>query len=516
MTSSRARWLALTAALLGWMFDGLEMGLFPLVGQNALWELLKADERLAADRERTDPTGGLVGGAVAVPAKVALDKEVGAWFGVIGAGFLMGAATGGVLFGWLGDRIGRVRAMTLSVLVYAGCSGACAFAADQWQVAGLRFAGSLGMGGEWALGVALVMEMWPGASRAWLAGVIGAFGNLGYCLLALVALGLNRVGGGIGDWLQSLGLGADTVAYFTRNGNWRLLMAVGALPAILTLFIRLFVPESEKWAAEKRSGTVSHWRGTDLLAVLLGAAVGAGVLTLWVMPLDLWVRIVGTLAGVAGITVCYLFPTRQYFLRAGLPAAERKHLFGRMLLAAGLSGVPLVATWGGFMWVYNLVGQLTKDPDAKPWTQVSSAFGAAVGSFLAALLGDRIGRKWAYALLCVLSASSLFGFYSTFKVFDVWFVLAVGVVGAVTAAFYGWLPLYLPELFPTRVRATGQGFGYNFGRVLAAVGSLQTVALLAAFEGDYAKACSVAAGVYVLGLVLVLFAPETKGKPLPQ
>ena len=96
------------------------------------------------------------------------------------------------------------------------------------------------------------------------------------------------------------------------------------------------------------------------------------------------------------------------------------------------------------------------------------------------------------------------------------FVLWAGVTGAVTASFYGWLPLYLPELFPTKVRATGQGFGFNFGRILAAVGHLQTGNLLTAFGNDYAKACSVAAGVYVVGLVLIAFAPETKGKPLPE
>ncbi len=517
MNSSRARWLALVAALLGWMFDGLEMGLFPLVGQNALRELLQTEERFATERQATDPTGGLVGGVVAAPARAALETELGAWFGVINAGFLIGAATGGVLFGWLGDRIGRVRAMTLSVLVYAGCSGLCGFSAAPWQLAGLRFAGALGMGGEWALGVALVMEMWPGARRAWLAGLIGAFGNLGYCLLAAVALSLNRVGAGIGEWLTSVGLSGEVVAYFTRNGNWRLLMAVGALPAVLTLFIRLFVPESEKWTSEKKAGAVNHWRSADLLAVLLGAGVGAGVLTLWVVPLDLWLRIVGTLVGVGVITVCYLFPTRQYLVRANLPTAERRHLIGRMLLAAGLSGVPLLATWGGVMWVYNLVGNLAPtDADAKPLTQASSAFGAAVGCVLAAVLGDRIGRKWAYALLCVLSGVALYSFYAFHPPFGWGFVAAVGGVGLITAAFYGWLPLYLPELFPTKMRATGQGFGFNFGRILASIGSLQTLALLRAFDGDYAKACSVAAGVYVLGLLLILFAPETKGKPLPE
>lgn len=512
MISARARWLALIAALLGWMFDGLEMGLFPLVGRPALRELMTTD----------------------TTASPQLESAVGAWFSVINAGFLIGAATGGVLFGWLGDRIGRVRAMTLSVLLYAGCSGACGFAAAPWQLATLRFAGALGMGGEWALGVALVMEMWPGASRAWLAGWIGAFGNLGYCLLAFIALGLNRVGGGIGEWLTSVGVGADIVAYFTRNGNWRLLMAVGALPAVLTLLIRLFVPESEKWTAEKNSGAASHWRGTDLLAVLVGAVIGAGVLSLWVVktegdqPLPLWVRIVGTLVGVAFITVCYLFPSWRYFVRANLPREQRTHLLGRMLLAAGLSGIPLLATWGGVMWVYNLVdvhvkaghfdlGTSFNGDDARPLTQVSSAFGAAVGCMAAALLGGVIGRKWAYGILCVLSGATLYSFYAFYPAFFDWgFVLAAGGVGLITAAFYGWLPLYLPELFPTRVRAMGQGFGFNFGRVLASVGSLQTGALLGAFDGDYAKACSVAAGVYVLGLVLVLFAPETKGKPLPE
>ena len=146
MTSStvsrRGRLLALFAALLGWMFDGMEMGLFPLVARSALPELMGegTSEVLVANR-----------------------------YGVITAGFLVGAATGGVLFGWLGDKIGRVRAMMLSVFVYSICSGLSAFSAEVWQLAVLRFLGALGMGGEWALGVALVMEVWPNASRAWLA-----------------------------------------------------------------------------------------------------------------------------------------------------------------------------------------------------------------------------------------------------------------------------------------------------------------------------------------------------------
>src|SRR5256886_15567978 len=139
-TSTFGKWMALTSALLGWMFDGLEMGLFPLVARPALRDLLSNPD----------------------------ESDVGKWFNVITASFLIGAATGGVLFGWLGDRIGRVRAMTLSVLAYALFTGVCGFASSPEQITALRFIAALGMGGEWSLGVALVMEVWPDRSRAFL------------------------------------------------------------------------------------------------------------------------------------------------------------------------------------------------------------------------------------------------------------------------------------------------------------------------------------------------------------
>jgi MFS family permease len=484
------RWLALVAALLGWMFDGLEMGLFPLVGRPALRELLAAGTS---------------------------EDVVGRWYGVITAGFLVGAATGGVLFGWLGDKLGRVRALTLSVIVYAGCSGLCTFVAAPWQFAGLRFAGALGMGGEWALGVALVMELWPNTSRAWLAGWIGAFGNLGYFVVGGVALGLNRVGGELSRWLASAGLSDDWVAQLTANGNWRLLMLVGALPAVLTLFIRLFVPESGRWVREKEAGSASHWSGYDLLAVLAGAAVAGGVIAVWLPGVDVrWeFRLPVTVLGLIGVTLGYLYPARQYLSRA-TGVSERRHVLRRMLLGAGLSAVPLLATWGGFMWVYPWVQKLTDDKNAAPLTQVSSSLGAAAGCIVGALLGGRLGRRPVYAGLCVLSLAMLLGLFNLNDRYGWEFVLWAGLTGAATASFYGWLPLYLPELFPTKVRATGQGFGFNFGRILAAIGALQTGNLLNSFGNDYAKACSVAAAVYVLGLMLIALAPETKGKPLPE
>src|SRR5207244_2257815 len=127
----RAQFMVLTAAFLGWMFDGLEMGLFPLVARPALRELMGADAA----------------------------TNIGDWQGIITAVFLVGAALGGLLFGWLGDRLGRVRAMIWSVFTYAIFSGLCGFAESPWQLAALRFIAALGMGGEWSLGVALVMEI---------------------------------------------------------------------------------------------------------------------------------------------------------------------------------------------------------------------------------------------------------------------------------------------------------------------------------------------------------------------
>ena len=493
--TTRGRNLALLAALLGWMFDGMEMGLFPLVGKDALRELL----------------GSAAG-----------QKQVDSWYGIILACFLVGAATGGVLFGWLGDKIGRVRAMTVSVLLYSLCSGASAASQTAEQLAVLRFLGALGMGGEWALGVALVMELWPNASRAWLAGWIGAFGNLGYLICGGIALGLNHTAPGqLYGWLSGVGLPDGWAAALTANRNWRLLMFVGAVPALLTLLIRLFVPESEKWTKERDAGKASHWAERDLIGVLIGCAAALGVIYLWALEpgrLDPWLRVLGSAVGLVVVILGYLYPARGYLARCGLTVAAQRATLGRMLLAAGISGVPLLGTWAGLMWMYLWVSKLPGGDvaDAKPLMQMTSSVGAAIGCLVGAVLGGLWGRRPVYAGLCVLSLVSMVAFYRLNDKYDEVFVLSAGLLGMISASFYGWLPLYLPELFPTAVRATGQGFGFNFGRILAAAGSLQMTNLLHAFNDDYSQACAVVAGVYVAGLVLIALAPETKGKPLPE
>ncbi|MCS6864376.1 MAG: MFS transporter [Gemmataceae bacterium] len=495
VVSSRGRQLALIAALLGWMFDGMEMGLFPLVGKDALRELLGQD---------------------------AAQNRLDLWYGIVLACFLVGAATGGVLFGWLGDKLGRVRAMTLSILTYSLCSGLSAASQSPEQLAILRFLGALGMGGEWALGVALVMELWPGASRALMAGLIGAFGNLGYLICGGIALGLNHTEAGqVESWLRSTGMPPAWATALTAHRHWRLLFLVGAVPALLTMFIRLLVPESDKWTREKDAGKASYWSERDLLGVLVGCAAAGGVISLWAIPeggLDFWVRVAGSLVGLVVVVAGYLYPARRYLARSGLSPEVRVRTLGRMLLGAGLSGVPLLGTWAGLMWMYQWVGKLPSGDvaDAKPLMQIVSSVGAALGCLIGAFLSVPLGRRPVYAALCLLSMVSMIAFYRLNTDYGVVFVLSAGVLGLVSASFYGWLPLYLPELFPTAVRATGQGFGFNFGRIIAAAGNLQMANLLALFDNDYAQACALVAGVYVVGLILIAIAPETQGQPLPE
>lgn len=521
VTVSRgAAWAALIAALLGWMFDGAEMGIFSMVGRSAMKDLL------------AESSG--------VPANEDLIKL---WFNVVMASFLVGAATGGVLFGWLGDRIGRVRAMTLSVLTYAIFTGLCGVASAAWQVGALRFIAALGMGGEWSLGVALVMEVWPSRSRALMAGLIGAAANLGYMLVAVVGRQLVGLLDHVSQGLLAIGLSQELTTNLVRHEGWRLMMLLGTLPAALTFLIRLFVPESERWMHQRDRGATSHWSGVDLLGVVVGALGPAGLIVLWAGNYSLLARIVGSVVAMLLVTVGYAYPVLRYLQRhaasqprlaAPLPAgcqgrapSDTATVMRRLLLAAALSGIPLLATWGATQQAPSWAQKLTEGhPEwmAKYDTQFWSAVGAVVGTILAALAGDWLGRRITYLLLCLSSLASLLWLFQGHAAYDRSFLFATFLAGLCTASFYGWLPLYLPELFHTNIRATAQGFAFNFGRILAAIGVLQASNLFADrwqlgdtyYTGGYPIACSAMGLIYVLGMAIIWLAPETRGTDLPE
>jgi MFS family permease len=509
--SKWGKWLALTAALLGWMFDGAEMGVFSMVGRPALKDLLNTTD----------------------------DRAIGPLFGVVMAGFLVGGATGGVIFGWLGDRIGRVWAMALSILTYSLFTGLCGLASHAWQIGALRFVAALGMGGEWSLGVALVMEIWPNRSRAFMAGLIGASANVGYMSVGLVGLVLANMLGSLRATLLGWDWSPQRVEWLVGHEGWRLMMLLGTLPALLMFFICLCVPESKRWQREKAQGATSAWATYDLLGVVVGALGPVLMIYLWAwegpewLPHTVTLRLAGTLVGLTIAVVGYSYPMVRYLQRQGVPGDPTRSwtpMFGRMMLAAALSGVALMGTWASSQWAPAWASKLGEGgviQHAKEYTQIWLAVGAIFGTLIAALMGDWIGRRPTYILLCLTSVGSLFLLFQGNTSYGTQFLVCIFVSGACTASFYGWLPLYLPELFPTRVRATGQGFGYNFGRILAAVGALQAGNLVRMFQDDfslggiilaggYPLACSAMSLIYLVGLLIIWLAPETHGKPLPE
>jgi MFS family permease len=434
---TRGQWMALAAALLGWMFDGFEQGIFPLVARPALVEVLNLsdDAKLAAQSP---------GSEAGKAAARRVDADVGLWYGWITAAFLVGAALGGWSFGWLGDRIGRVRAMMFSVLAYAVFTGLGGLAQSPLQLAALRFLAALGMGGEWALGVALVMESWRPQARPVLAGLIGSAANVGYLLAAF------------------LGMGIEAVGVPVAEGGWRWILGICAFPALLTFFIRMFVPESERW--QHAVQTAPRARLTDIFT----------------------------------------------------PELRRRTVVGALL-----GGIALLGTWGSVQWIPLWVRKVSNSQHTVNLAQTCSALGAIVGAFCGAVLTSRGTRRWAYFALCagsLLACAYLFRGFEAASTIGWEFLLTVGVVGAFTASFYGWLPLYLPELFPTRVRATGQGFSYNFGRIIAAGGVLSGGFLMSeqVFHGSYPQAGATISLIYAAGLLAVWLAPETRGKPLPE
>jgi MFS family permease len=456
-----SQWLVLAACFLGWMFDGVEMGLFPQVVRPALNSMGVKD-----------------------------DSQVGVYNGYIMAAFLLGAATGGLIFGWLGDKIGRVRSMVISITVYSLLTGACALAQAPWHLGALCFLAALGMGGEWALAVSLVMECWPEKHRPKLAGAIGAASNFGFLFIALVAM-----------------------CWRPTSESWRWIMLVGAMPAVLALLVSLFVPESERWKESVKRGASKPLReifSRKLLKSTLLAIVFASV------PL------IGTWAAVSGWTPTWVDQMKQMELakaelaKRNLSPDQRQSVERAQTPDQRKKAVQdiLSPEQGKPSPIWKKINE--EASGCKGRVQVFLALGAITGCFIAPVLGGIWGRRPVYFGLCVSSLVVCQYLYRCHDAFNAEFMIVAFFAGGATAAFYGWLPLYLPEIFPTRVRATGQGLSFNFGRVLASAAAVRMGQIVGLFGGNYARAGATVTLIYLVGMVVIWFAPETKGKPLPE
>lgn len=441
--SRTSRYVILAAAFLGWMFSGFQMGAMTLAapsatksfirqGQLSTSAIFRLDRLLAAPRLPSEIPA-------ASPNEAAALKVVeGLWFSWYNAGFLLGAAAGGFLFGWLGDRSGRVRAMGASIFCFSIFSLLGFVAATPEQVLLLRFLAGMGVGGMWPTGVALASEAWSDASRPMISGLLGTSANVGLVFV-------------------------NSLAYFwpLTPDAWRWMLLVCATPLVLAILVWAIVPESRRWLAAQRTPKGERKQ----------------------------------------VTVATVF---------------QPPLLGLTLIGIAVGTIPVLGGWGATQWLIPwtnaVVGKAS--PQAMAFTAIMRSGGATIGGLVGGYLANLAGRRTTYFLVSLASLSLGMFIYTALTPKDALFFPSVFVLGLISTIFFGWLPLYLPELFPTEARSTGSGVSFNSGRILAAIGVLFAGVITKAMGGDYGRAGSITTLIYAVGMVVILFAPDTTKKKL--
>ena len=443
---TRYHWFVLVVAALGWLFDCLDQQLFNLARKPAM-ETLLATAGAAADPKAVDFFGGL---STCI--------------------FLAGWATGGLIFGVVGDKIGRAKTMMITILIYSLCTGLSAISRGFWDFAFYRFITGLGVGGEFAVGVALVAEVMPDRARPYALGLLQALSAVGNFGAALIGIGL-----GLAQKSFENGLIAGWEP-------WRWKFVIGALPAVLALVIRAGLKEPERWQELKRQAAAD------------GTALG-GYGALFADPR--WRRnaIIGMLLACAGVIGLWGIG----FFAIDLQRSVLKKTFE----SQGLTGS-------------DLASRLTI------WSGIASMMiqvGAFAGMMLAARLCQRLGRRAFFAIFFTAAMAStmvVFRYLDDFS--DFWWMLPI--MGFCQLSLFAGYAIYFPELFPTRLRSTGTSFCYNVGRFVAASGPFllgQLSSTVFAGSPEPMRPAGLAMClVFLLGLAVLPFAPETKGRPLPE
>lgn len=270
------------------------------------------------------------------------------------------------------------------------------------------------------------------------------------------------------------------------------------------------------------------------LAGVMGAAFNLGmflvsqVSLVWQITPESWrwLLFLSAAPAVVGMAALWVVPESPKWLalrgeEQARPSAPMRELFNPPLLRVTIAGIllasiPLIAAWSAGRWLTPWADSVAgkTDPGYKASTQAYWAFGATVGSFLGGQIANWLGRRLTYFLISLGSVVLTCGIFLFLKPLEPLFLPMVLVQGFVATLFFGWLPLCLPELFPTRVRASGAGMSYNSGRFLVAGGVLLAGALTEFFGGDFAKAGAIMGTIYGLGMVVIWFAPDTTGKKL--
>lgn len=491
---SKYHWWVLAIGVCAWMFDCMDQRLFVLSRAPAVKELLDWDEyqssiqaqltaeaeaELAAEKAADQPGGEPRAAAVEQRVKEKLDlafERRAAKFGdYVTALMILGWSVGGFGFGIYGDRLGRVKTLAIAIGVYSIFTGLSGLSVGLWDFCLYRFIMGCGIGGAFATAATLIAETMPDHARATALGLfqaLSAFGNIAGALVARYIVSPDVPTNLFGLLEQSV-------------SGWRVLFMIGILPAILVVLIMRTVREPDAWYAARKSAsenldrqlgdirslfTHPRWRRSTLVGV--GLAV-VGVIGLW--------------------GVGFYFPELiDTALKGSLENLEDPE----EIQAAKLKIANIKAVGMGLYDVGSLTGML-----AFTW------------------IATRMGRKLAFGLAFVFCWITVSAVFLTLR--EPWQVYWMPpLVGFATLSVFGGYSIYFPEIYPTRLRASGTGFCYNVGRVLAAMvillkdpirGGFEKLGFAESFRSVSLLLCT----VYLLGLVILIWAPETKDQPLP-
>jgi MFS family permease len=474
---SRYQWVALAIASLGWVFDVFEGQIFVASTKEAM--------------------GAIVPESAAEKADLFVQLTY--------AAFLLGGAAGGIVFGMVSDRVGRTRTMIFTILFYSLFTCLSAFAQTWWQLAAMRFLVGLGVGGEWAVAAAFVAEIFPQGARARSLGIFHASSVLG-TYLAIAA----------GVWIVN-----------NPSFGWRWGFALGAAPALLTLWIRWGLREPESWRGAYEAASSGAGEKLGRFRELFGAGQWRGT-------------VAGT--GLATVGLATFWGVHVY--GKDILRRDREHAYLLQMVANNPSHVP-VSAWDYWCGVRSesvvdtdeetekrlrqiaprerafLLGSYEKT--MKTWEMRGMLFvttGGGLGLLWFGPLCEKIGRRAAFLVFL------LGGLASTLIVFglpvgwtqwgDPLQLLLLGGFGFLTLGMHAGFAIYFPELFPTRLRGTGSGFCFNIARVLAAPILVINGLLQSQWHLSMERARIVLSGLFLLGIVLLAIAPETKGRELPE
>jgi len=399
---------------------------------------------------------------VAVALKQLLDPslaaQIPAYAGTIIGITLLGWGIGGFIGGVLADYIGRRRTMILAILAYSLTTGLSAFAWDWLSFALLRFLVGIAIGSEWSTGASITAEAWPDHARGRGAGLMQCGFGIGFFLASFI-------------WLFVSGYGP---------GAWRIMFIIGIVPALFALWLRTGISESNKWENSNEKRQTARARKKS------GAELSEEDRAL----------------------------TRLTFADLFADPKIRKH----SIIAFVMSLTTTVAWWGISTWVPPFIAAVAGKAGlpAQTWAAyagMSYNLGAIAGYIGLGFLADQFGRKPVVMIFFAGSMVLTFALYMWTT--DLHLLLLIAAVnGFFTLGQYSWMPVWLPELFPTRMRATGMAFAFNAPRFIAFLGPLFAGMLIAQF-GGFSKTAVAFSFIYILGFLVTPFLPETKGKPLP-